>query len=169
MGGGQGIASPFLLIRKPKQNLTLNVRNIFSKKAREIQLQWNHTGVIISKILLKFLEIGKCMCSITNVSSHQAVSLTLKCPDLWAPYIPKNWTPTRIEVVSGNKISLAVGIKDLFSQNQSLSHVIWLCLPNIRISFSCEALSWSICVDLEKPTVLLWQRGKFYTPTPWGT
>ena len=114
-------------------------------------MQWNHPGVIISKILLKFLEIGKCMCSITNVSSHQAVSLILKCPDLWAPYIPKNWTPTRIEVVSGNKISLAVGIKDLFSQNQSLSHVIWLCLPIIRISFSCEALSWSICVDLEKP------------------
>ena len=108
------------------------------------------------------------MCSITNVSSHQAVSLILKCPDLWAPYIPKNWTPTRIEVVSGNKISLAVGIKDLFSQNQSLSHVIWLCLPIIRISFSCEALSWSICVDLEKPrrsTVLLWQREVLPTDT----
>ena len=69
MGGGQGIASPFLLIRKSKQNLTLNVEYLF-KKAREIQLQWNHTGVIISNIVLKFLEIGKCMCSITNVSSH---------------------------------------------------------------------------------------------------
>ena len=79
--------------------------------------------------------MGKCMCSMTNISSHQAVSLILKCPDLWAPYIPKNWTPTRIEVVSGNKISLAVGIKDLFSQNQSLSHVIWLCCPSSGFLF----------------------------------
>ena len=37
--------------------------------------------------------------------------------------------------MSGNKISLAVGIKDLFSQNQSLSHVIWLCCPSSGFLF----------------------------------
>ena len=167
MGGGQGIASPFLCIRKPKQKLTLNVRNIFSKKASEIQLQWNHTGVIISKIILKFLNRGKCMCSITNVSSHQAVSLILKCPDLWAPYIPKNWTPTRIEVVSGNKISLAVGIKDLFSQNQSLSHVIWLCCPSSGFLFPARLYHGQFVLIWKSLGVLyFYGRGKFYPLTP---